>query len=394
MRRTSLTAVRMLSAMAALLLVFPLPVAMAAETGGPAVRAVETVIGANAVRYPQLTGMADTAAQERINSAIVEGAKVAQRMVTLATLQPGGTGLTVGYEAYLSGDVFSAVVDAVGILENGRAGQEYAVFNYRLSTGEPLTLDLLFSDVNGAVRHMEDVLTATYLDELGSYVENGALTPLPLERFALSAQGITFYYPRAQFSLVSGYGGAAQFNYGELLPYIDQSPQGLPAALGILPETLSDAQVRAAIAHAAKTGALPGIPVTLGEPMPEVIAHYRLLREPDHFPGGRYCQMEAPLLRQILVLTDALTGGFENATVTGILTFRADLYGIRSGETTQARWREILGEPASTVAFDESLAASYGLPVGTGDYYHFETAQLLLYADETGVLYAARLTRA
>lgn len=394
MRRSNRLSTRYLCALAALLLLLPAVSATAAAVGKPAVREVATVIGTSAVRYPQLEGLADAAVQEKINNAIVEGSKIAQRMVTLATLKPGGTGLQVSYEAYLNGDVFSAVVSAVGILENGRAGQEYATFNYRLSSGEPLTLEQLFSDTDGAISYMEETLTSTYLDELGSYVENAAVTPLPRASFALDAGGITFYYPQKQFSLVSGYCGAAQFYYSELTPYLDQSPQGLPTVLGLLPEALTDAQAKAAVAHAAKAGTLPNVPVKLGDPMPDVIAAYRLLREPDQYPGGRYCQMEAPLLRQVLVLTDALTGGFDGSAVTGLLSFRADLYGIRVGETTTARWREILGEPTNTVAFDDQLAASYGLLAGTGDYYDFETAQLLLYADADGVLYAVRLTRA
>lgn len=394
MRRSHHLPLRNLCALVVLMLLLPVVSAMAAETGKPAVREVATVIGTNAVRYPQLEGLADEAVQERINNAIVEKAKVAQRMVTLATLKPGGTGLQVSYGTYLNGDVFSAVVSAVGIMENGRAGQEYTAFNYRLSSGEPMGIDQLFADTGGAVNYMEEKLTATYLDELGSYVENAAVAPLPRASFALDADGITFYYPREQFSLVSGYCGAAQFYYSELLPYLDQSPQGLPAALGLLPETLTDAQVKAAVAQTAKAGILPNVPVKLDDPMPGVIAAYRLLREPDQYPGGRYCQMEAPLFRQVLVLTDALTSGFEGSAVSGLLSYRANLYGIRAGETTQTRWREILGEPASTVSFDEQLAASYGLPAGTGDYYNFDAAQLLLYADADGVLYAVRLTRA
>lgn len=39
------------------------------------------------------------------------------------------------------------------------------------------------------------------------------------------------------------------------------------------------------------------------------------------------------------------------------------------------------------------MAASYGLPVGTADYYDYTGAQLMLYADENGVLTAVRLTR-
>ena len=394
MRRTHRPLCLLILLAGLLLLPSRLSLAAAANMGTPTVRDVAIELGDSAVHYPQLEGMADAAVQDAVNSAIVEQGKIAQRMVTQATLQAGGTGLNVTYQAYLKDGVFSAVIDAVGIMENGRAGQEYATVNFDLTTGEPLQLTDLFADMDGAVIYMEETLAATYLDELGSYVVNGELAPLPAAHFAFDGDGITFYYPGTQFSLVSGYSGAAHFYFSELLAYLKTDTQALPAMLGLLPETLTDAQTKAAIAYMAQQGQLPGIQVSLGEAMPDVIARYRLLREPDQYPGGRYCQLEAPAFRQVLVLTDALTGGFAQSTVTGILSFRTDVYGIRVGETTQARWREILGEPDNAVAFDDSLAASYGLPVGTGDYYDFETAQLLLYADAQGVLYAVRLTGA
>jgi hypothetical protein len=367
--------------------------AVAESSATPVVQEIKTESGDSAVRYPQLSGLTDTAVQEAINSGIVEDAKIAQRMVTLATLPKGGTGLQVRYDAFLKENVFSAIIDAVGILENGRAGQTYTAFHYLLSTGESFPVTLLFADPEGAVSAMENILLSTYLDELGSYVENASLTPLPTDDFSLNEDGITFYYPRDQFSLVSGYCGAAQFYYSELLPYLDQNADGLPTQLGLLPAQMTDAQMKAAIQYSAKEGKLPHIPVKLGDPMPEVIDAYRLLREPDQYPGGRYCQMEAPLFRQTLVLTDALTGGFDNSVVTGLMSFRADLYGLRAGETTRERWRQVLGQPDDSIDFDESLAASYGLPVGTADYYNYDHSQLLLYADTDGVLQAVRLTR-
>ena len=369
-----------------------MPCMAEAKVAVPSISAIETVIGDNMVRYPQLTGMTDEQTQERINNAIVELGSVAQRMITLATLQPGGTGLMVDYDAFLKGNVLSGVIDAVGVMENGRSGQAYAPFAFDLNTGMPLTLDALFSDVPSAVSWMEDRLSATYLDELGSYVVNAELSPLPATHFSFDQTGITFYYPQNQFSLVSGYGGAAHFTFGELHKLLRTEPDAIPAALGLRPEALSNAQIKAAITHLASQGMLPGIPVKLSDPMSDVIAQYRLLREPDQYHGGRYCQMEAPMFRQTLILTDALTAGYDHAVVNGILSYRANLFGIQVGVTTQTRWREILGTPENTVEFDESLASSYALPMGTADYYQLDGAQLLLYADTDGVLYAVRLT--
>jgi outer membrane protein TolC len=114
------------------------PCCAAAEAAGAdaaTVTEVATAAGENEIRYPQLAGMADETVQQSINDAIVEKAKIAQRMVTLSTLQSGGTGLTVSYEAYLGGGVFSTVISAKGILENGRAGQSYTALTFILSDG-------------------------------------------------------------------------------------------------------------------------------------------------------------------------------------------------------------------------------------------------------------------
>ena len=184
-----------------------------ARTQTPTVQDVATVIGENAIHYPQLSGMADEKNQQSINDAIVEKANIAQRMVTLSTLQAGGSGLQVTYKAYLEADIFSTVISAKGILENGRNGQVYTALNFDLQTGTPLSISDLFTDTDAAVAAMEQILQSTYLEELSSYMENSDLTPLPTEQFSLDANGITFYYPYRQFALLSGYSGAAQFAY-------------------------------------------------------------------------------------------------------------------------------------------------------------------------------------
>ena len=353
---------------------------------------VSTAIGDNSVRYPQLAGMADAQVQQTINDAIVEKAKIAQRLVTLGVLQGGGSGLTVDYDAYVGGGIFSAVINAVGVMENGRSGQSYTGLCFDLATGEPVSLSALFTDVDGAVAQMEATLEDTYLDELSSYLAYAELTPLPTDNFSLDADGITFYYPADQFSLLSGYCGAAQFNYDEISDFLRTDEGSLPVAMGILPQTLTDAEMKAKIEQAAKDGTLPHVRATLDEPMTDLIEKYRLLRQPDQYPGGKYYQLEAPMFRQILVLSDALTSGYENSVVEGIMSFRTNLYGIQTGVTPRDRWLAVLGNPQSTVVFDEELAYDYGLSVGTADYYTIGSRQLLLYADESDTLYAIRLS--
>ncbi|HNW86815.1 MAG TPA: RsiV family protein [Candidatus Limiplasma sp.] len=376
-----------------------LPPAAFAETATPnatvnqvTVQDVVTQIGENTIRYPQLEGMSDAAVQQKINDTIVEKGKITQRMVTLTTLSETGTGLTVDYEAFVGGGVFSTVISASGIMENGRKGQEYSTLTVSLATGEPLTLADLFTDPDQAIADMEAILENTYQDELSSYLENSALTPLPTNSFTLNADGITFYYPANQFAMLSGYSGTAQFNYSELTDDWLQGGDKLPATLNALPAAMSDAEIKAAIAKTVTAGTLPHIHTALGDSIPDLIDRYRLLRTPDEYPGGRYFQFEAPAFRQVLVLSDALGNGWEHSTVQGIMSFRTDLYGIQTGKTTRKRWNKILGQPESSVEFDENLAFDYGLPVGTADYYSFGERQLLLYADADGVLYAIRVT--
>ncbi len=366
------------------LAVTPLPQATVQE--------VRTEIGENVVAYPQLDGLADEAVQTAVNNAIVEKADIAQRMVTLATLPSGGSGLTVTYDAYLGAGIFSTAIHAHGMMENGRSGDVVTALCFDLATGRAVTLSDLFTEPQTAVEEMETILTDTYADELSSYLENSELTPLPTENFMLDADGITFYYPYRQFALLSGYAGAAQFNYDELTDSLLQDPTALPARLQAFPTALTDQAALAAITDWVKQGRLPHVPVALGDAMPDILARYRLLREPDQYPGGRYCLLEAPMFRQVLVLTDALTTGFDASQVTGLMSFRADLCGLRVGITPRDRWHELLGEPENSVTYDAAQAADYSLPAGTADYYAIKGRQLMLYADTDGLLYAVRLT--
>ena len=356
------------------------------------VQVVETVIGDHYIRYPQLVGMADEAVQQAINDRIVEQAKISQRMVTLATLTPGGTGLDVDTQSYLGGGIFSAMISAKGVMENGRSGHEYTALCVELATGEPVTLDELFSDPESAVSMMETTLETTYLDELSSYLTNSNLTPLPTDSFTLDADGITFYYPYRQFAMLSEYSGAVQFTYDELAAYLRTDPEGLPARLQVLPANRTDAEIQQAVKQAVSDGVLPHIPVALGDEMTDVVALYRLLREPDQYPGGRYYQLEAPMFREVLVLSDAIASGYEHSKVLGLQTRRTNLFGIQTGVTFRPEWLSILGEPDTTVAFDENLAYSYGYPAGTADYYQYGNYRLQLYADADELLYAITLT--
>lgn len=365
--------------------------ASAAEAGQPQLKKISATVGESQVAYPQLEGMADTALQQAINDDIILRGNIAKHLVTLGTLQPGGWGLVVEYEAFLAHEILSVTLQAKGEMPNGREGQAYTALCYDLQTGKAIQAEDLFVDPASAALWMEEALSDSLLEELSGYLESSELSPLPLDNFALDADGVTFFYPMDQFFLVSGYCGAGQFYYEELGEWLNR--EGILGRLIEKPALLSDKEAKEKIVAMVSSGRLPHVPVAIGDPMPELVEVYRLLREPDQYPAGKYYQMEAPMFRQVLVLSDALTSGYEHSVVEGLQSTRAELFGIKAGETTRERWREILGSPHQQATFDESLAYDYGIPPGESDFYTFGGIQLRLHADQNGVLHSIRVTR-
>ena len=117
-----------------------------------AIEEVRTQMGESAVVYPQLNGMENAAVQQKINDDIVTSSGVTNHMVSLFTL--GQQTLNVTYDAYLNDDVFSTVISAKGRLPKTRDGHSYTALTYDLKTGERLTLDQVFADVDAAVALM------------------------------------------------------------------------------------------------------------------------------------------------------------------------------------------------------------------------------------------------
>lgn len=345
-----------------------------------AIEEVVTQIGENLVAYPQLSGMADEAIQQKINDDIVLSSGVTNHMISLVTLT-GQQTLTVEYDAYLNESIFSTVISAKGKLPQKRDGHEYTALTYDLATGERVTLDTLFADADEAVAWMEEQAVATLSEELNGYLEYSELTPLPVDAFTLNEDGITFWYPAEQFSLVSGYSGACHFWYEELegLWVTDPTPE------------MTAAEQKAAIEESVAAGVIPHVPVRMGQNMQEIADEYRLLRTPDEFPGGRYFIMEHPAFRSIMVISDSLQADYADSVVEGIQLRRGALHGLVIGKTMQTEWQKVLGTPDSTLTMTESMAYDYGLCEGSCDIYHFGDYELRLYADADGVLYAIQL---
>ena len=356
-----------------------------AQEIGAEITELRTQIGDNVVAYPQLAGMADAAVQQAINDDIVLSSGVTDHLITLVTLGQSSVGLKVDYSAAITDDgYFSVLISAKGSKVGGkRDGHAYSAMTYDLRTGARVTLSDLFIDEEAAAAYMEQIVQETLSDELNGYMEYSDLTPLPRDSFTLDEHGITFWYPTDQFQLLSGYSGACQFWYEEL--------EGLWK--NKTAEQLANAEIADAIAASVSEGTVPHVPVTMGQPMPEVTQAYRLLREPDEFPGGRYFVLEDPAFRSVLVISDALSGDDEHAVVEGIQLKRGGLHGLMIGRTATDEWRDVLGNPEETIVFSENMAYDYNLPAGSYDIYHFGGNELRLHADESVVLCAIQICK-
>lgn len=373
------------------------PAAATPEDGAPAARIkdVRTQIGDAVVAYPQLEGMTDADMQRAINDDIVASADITSHIVTLATLGDSPWGLSVDYEAYLCGDVFSAVISAKGKQPDGRNGQRYAALNYDLRTGERIEPGDIFTDADAAAAYIEEALMQSLSEELSSYLESCELAPLPLTSFTLDADGVTFWYPYKQFAYLSEYGGSCELGYCELRDLLTDEPDGVPARAGAFAKALTPAETKEAIIATVSEGRLPHIPVALGEAMSDVIDRYRLLRTPDDFPGGRYYRLEAPKFREVYVISDNIRGSgeWQHSVVEGLRTERGELCGLVIGSAVREDWRKALGEPQEVVEYTQSMAYDFALPAGQSDVYVIDGRTLSLHADEDGVLRCVRLQK-
>ena len=102
------------------------------------------------VSYPQLSDYPDAVVQQQVNTAILAAGEVEERITRLQSLPEDTVGLRQGYEALLHGDVLSVTFSAQGALRDSGFTHEWVTLNMDLMTGQPLTLDDLFTDVDAA----------------------------------------------------------------------------------------------------------------------------------------------------------------------------------------------------------------------------------------------------
>lgn len=357
----------------------------AAETT-PTLEEQGMTLGIHSVYYPQVKGMADEAMQEAVNAKIISAGGVEELLVRLAMVMSLETPLQVTWQGTLEENVLSCAMSARGPVEDARTTERWSSVNIDLTTGEDITFADLFLDEEAARAALESYLWDVVAPELSAHLERSELTPIP-DCFWMSAQGLTLCYPIGQLSTLSGRAGTVTILWTELREYLKLGEGTVLRRIGAEASITLDDSSAAAIAACVAEGALPGLPVKIGDDMTEVIDKYRRLFDPDLYEGGRMFTLEDGAFRQVYILTDALSEkSVEGSVVQGIRADRLNLYGLCTGETTLEAWRAALGEPDATVELDAERAESYRLTSGTSDYYTYGSYRLRLHADETGVL--------
>ena len=342
-------------------------------------------LGECSVKYPALReGAAAEELRQTINDRILEDGHVRDYLTRVSQLISGGS-LQVGWSGTVMGDVFSFVMSAEGAVVNPRPAFVWTAGNIDLRDGHEVTWEELFPDPDAARETVEAYLEEAVAPELSAHLLNSGLTPVP-ELFALNERGLLLLYPADQLSTLSDRAGDVLIPWRVVSELLDAREDGIAARIGVtnwLEMTEENAEkIRAAAAE----GRLPGIPVRLGDSVQAWTDRQHLLIDPDVYEGGRLFSLEGGIFRSVFLMTDFLSESWETSVVDGIRMDEGNLFGLVTGRTEQAAWRQLLGEPDHTVEYDEEKAEAYRTVPGSRDYYEFGGNRLQLHANEEGVL--------
>lgn len=349
-------------------------------------------LGASGVHVPTVRMTDQPDVEKTMNDAIAAAIGTDQLLNRLPLVMNSAAGLHVSYsydKTALDGGVLSALVDLRGAITDTRNEHAWVTLLFDLKTGKALHWQDFFRDADGARQAIEALLTERIAPELSAHLQNADLLPLP-DAVTVHAEGLTFAYPYKQLSTLSDRAGRIAFTWGELKAYLDPK-NDLLQRIGA--SRLLQAGSAEDWTQLLADGSLPGIPAKLGDAMPDLIQAYGMLTDPDLTSRDRVFALEDASFRDVLILTDSLSEGWESSIVQGIRSRRITLFGLSTGETRRDAWLQQLGEPESSVDLDADRAEADLLSAGTSDYYSFGSIRLRLHADADGVLEAVEMTK-
>ena len=342
-------------------------------------------LGECSVKYPVLReGAAAEELRQTINDRILEDGHVRDYLTRVSQLISGGS-LQVSWSGTVMGDVFSFVMSAEGAVVNPRPAFVWTVGNIDLRDGHEVTWEELFPDPEAARETVEAYLEEEVAPELSAHLLNSGLTPAP-ELFALNERGLLLLYPADQLSTLSDRAGDVLIPWRVVSELLDAREDGITARIGVTKWLEMTEENAEKIRAAAAAGALPGIPVRLGDSVQAWTDRQHLLIDPDVYEGGRLFSLEGGIFRNVFLMTDFLSESWDTSVVDGIRMDEGNLFGLVTGRTEQEAWRQLLGEPDHTVEYDEEKAEAYRTVPGSRDYYEFGGNRLQLHANEEGVL--------
>ena len=356
-------------------------------------------LGESSISYPVLKeGTVPEALREKINRQILEDGKITEYVTRISQLISGGS-LRVQWRGQEIGDIFSFAVSAEGAVETPRNTFVWTAGNIDLRDGHEVTLKSLFTDPETAREKIETYLEETVAPEMSAYLLNSQMIPIP-EIFRIQERGLILMYPIDQLSTLSDRAGDVLIPWQVIRNELDPGEGGVPAALHPgarirpLAELSAEEKEEAAeqIRQMTAEGAIPGIPARLGDSLAPLTEAWKMLTDPDVYALGRFFSLEGAEFRNVFLMTDYLSEGWENSRVDGIRVDLGSVCGLSIGETEQAAWRECLGEPEHTIEMDAETAEAYRTVPGSRDYYVFGGHRLQLHADGNGILTSVILT--
>ena len=284
--------------------------------------------------------------------------------------------------------MFSVVVSAKGMMENLRSGHAYTALSlrseYRTSAAALAISSRIRTPRSHGWKNSCFRLCGRAFRLSGVCGDNAACRWIT-SRLTTTASRFTIRTGNSRFSADTA--APYSFNTASLQEFLIRETASVPARLGaILPPVYGRADQGKPSKRSLRRGTLPYLPVHLGDPIPDLIAAYRLVRTPDQYPGGRYFQLEdaaippdADPVRRADAGYEFLRGGRNPGDADESLRNP----NRRNGAQPLARDSRRTGY--DPLPWMNSTAADYGLPVGTADYYTISGRQLMLYADENGV---------
>ncbi len=341
------------------------------------------------VEYPQVQGMEDALIQDSINTAILEQA--ASSLNTLTVLKAGSPGTIQAssqqwiLHATSGPGVLSVLLTVDGRQPNGRTGYVQTPAMFNLEDGQAVTAEAVFLDVTEAAAWIEDYLLEQFDEDLSNYLDVQNLSPFPIENLLLTTSGISFYYPFDTMVWLSGRSASIHLLYHEIAPLLRLGEEDLLTLLGVNDQLMiADASLKN-IEESVSAGALPGLDATLGGAMETLVEENRLQYDPEGYPEGELYQLEDDAYRGTFLIS------VDEASLSGILTKRMNLYGLITGRTTRTEIETLLGPAQFSLPMSDTAAQLYRVPEGTMLTYSYGNHELRLYVNTENTLGAIML---